>query len=159
MKRFFTLTIALSFLLTLGVSVLPSTALAQQMPEFDPAKMEEMIKQFQNPEAMKKLQEQAEAAGRCMENIDENQLNALQARAEAASEEIQKLCDAGQRDQALRKGLKLSQELQNNAAVKKVSECSRQLGDTMKNLPWAETLGLGKLDSDSPAPTLDDICR
>lgn len=136
-------------------------ALAQQPPGLDPAQMQqmqEMMKQFQDPAAMKKLQEQAEAASRCMEDIDEKKIRALQTRTEAVAKEIDALCAAGKKDEALKKGLSLSRELQNDESVKKVAACSQQLGETMKDMPWASMLGVANLDSETP-PTSAEICR
>ena len=142
---------------SLALSFAPSSALAQQPPGFDPAQMQEMMKKFQDPAAMQKLQQQAEAASRCMEGIDENKLRALQTRAEAAGKEIEELCSAGKKDEALRKGLKLSRELQNDATIKKLRDCSQQLGDAMKDLPWASMSGVEDFKSDT-TPTSEDIC-
>ncbi len=151
------LSLALLLVSSLALSLAPSIANAQQPPGFDPAQMQEMMKKFQDPAAMQKLQQQAEAASRCMEGIDENKLRTLQSRAEAAGKEIDELCAAGKKDEALRKGLTLSRELQNDATVKKLRVCSEELGDAMKDLPWASMSGIEDLESDM-TPTSQDIC-
>jgi hypothetical protein len=156
MTRMLTLA-TLTALAAIVLALTPTIGLAQQPPGFDPAQMQEMMKKFQDPAAMQKLQQQAEAASRCMEGIDEKQLRGLQARAEAAGEEIDKLCAAGKKDEALRQGLKLSRELQNDATVKKIRACSAELGDMMKDMPWANMTGLEDIESDTP-PTRNDIC-
>lgn len=157
MKRILIVATLAAFALSLIPVLAPLTALAQQPPGLNPAQMQEMMKKFQDPAAMKKLQEQAEAASRCMQSIDENKLRALQTRAEAAGKEIEQLCAAGKKDEALRQGLKLSQELNNDTTVNKLRACSQELGDAMKDMPWASMSGIQDLESDT-TPTKNDIC-
>lgn len=156
MNRFCTVILSLTFLI--GVAL---EASAQQpppgMPGMDPAKMQEMMKKFQDPEAMARLQKQAAAASECMEGIDRAEIEALQAKAEKARAEIDRLCSAGQKDAALKHGLKLSRELRSDATVKQLRECSKPLGDSMQGMPWAQTADIDELKNDTP-PTASDIC-
>ncbi len=135
----------------------PLLAAAQQPPSFDPSQMQEMMKRFQDPAAMQKMQEQAEAARQCMEDIDQAKLDALQVKAEAAGKEIETLCKAGKKDAALKKGLALSRELQSDATVKQLRECSKEITDMMKDMPWAQ-MGDTKALEASKEPTSMDIC-
>ena len=70
------------FFLVLSVS-LPDPAMSQQPPGMDPARMQEMMKQMQDPAVMQRMQQQAEASQACMKEIDPNRLEALKARGEA----------------------------------------------------------------------------
>ena len=144
------------FSLTVFLGV-PLLATAQQAPSFDPSQMQEMMKRFQDPAAMQKLQEQAEAARQCMEDIDQAKLDALRVKAEAAGAEIDRLCKAGKKDAALKKGLALSRELQSDATVKKLRECSKDMTDMMKDMPWGQMGGTKTLEA-SKEPTSNDIC-
>jgi len=135
----------------------PLLAAAQQPPSFDSSQMQEMMRRFQDPAAMQKMQEQAEAAQKCMEEIDQAKLDALRVKAEAASEEIERLCKAGKKDAALKKGLALSRELQSDATVGKLRECSEEITDMMKDMPWAQMGGTETLEA-SKEPTSNDIC-
>ena len=141
----------------LSSPLLPVLASAQAPPGFDPAKM---MEQFNDPAVMKKMEAmaaEAEKAQQCMEGIDQSQLEALQKRAEDASKEIEALCAAGKKDEALRKGLSLSRELNGNATVKKMRECSKGMTEAMKGMPWAQMGQLRGLE-DTSEPTRDDIC-
>lgn len=135
----------------------PLLATAQQPPSFDPSQMQEMMKRFQDPAAMQKMQEQAEAARQCMEDIDQAKLDALRVKAEAAGQEIERLCKAGKKDAALKKGLALSRELQSDATVKKLRECSEEMTEMMQDMPWAK-MGDTKALEASKQPTSNDIC-
>lgn len=135
----------------------PLLASAQQR-SFDPSQMEEMMRRFQDPAAMKKMQEQAEAAQKCMEDIDQAKLDALRVRAEAAGKQIEKLCRAGKKDEALEKGLALSRELRSDATLVKLRECSEGLTDMMKDMPWAQMTAMHGIEADKdPGP--NDICQ
>ena len=136
---------------------LPLLATAQQAPSFDPSQMQEMMKHFQDPAAMQKMQQQAEAARQCMEGIDQAKLEALQKRAEAAGKEIDKLCKAGQKSEALDRGLALSRELRSDATLIKLQECSKNMTDMMKDMPWAQMGGQQAIEA-SKDPTPTDIC-
>ena len=147
----------LCLLFAVSIVSSPLIAAAQAPQGFDPAKM---MEQFNNPETMKKMEAmaaEAEKASKCMEGIDRAQLDALQKRAEAASREIEGLCAAGKTDEALRKGLSLSRELNANATVKKMRDCSKGMTDAMKDMPWAGTNQPRAL-KESKEPTRNDIC-
>ena len=149
------------FLIACVIALLPLAAVAQQpnpgYQGMDPAKMQEMMRQFQDPEAMAKLQRQAEATQRCMGGITQEQIDALQARAEAAGAEIDRLCAEGKKDEALRRGLELNREMQSDKTIKKIRECSKDLSDTMSQMPWAQ-MNHVKAFEDDEEPTKDDIC-
>lgn len=126
----------------------PGLALAQQ-PAYDPS---EMMRRMQDPEAMQQMAEQAEAAQKCMEGVDQSQLEALRRRGEETRQEIERLCAAGKQDEALAKGLAFSREVNSDPTLQKLRECSKDLSETMK----------GMLPAPVPAteeePTEDDIC-
>ncbi len=139
--------------------MIPALSSAQQQPGFDPAQMQEMMKRFQDPAAVQKMQQQAEAAKQCMEGIDQSQLDALRVRAEAAGKEIETLCEAGKKAEALEKGIQLSRTLNSDATVQKIRECSERMGDLLKDMPWAQQMaGMEDLNEER-TPTQDDICR
>lgn len=122
----------------------PTPAAAQAPPGFDPAQMEKMMKRFQDPAAMKKLQALAEEAQRCMEGIDDAEIQALRSRAEQAESEINQLCAEGKESQARKRALEIGREMQGNATVKKLGECSAGMGSMMQDMPWGEVPGLEK---------------
>ena len=136
------------FVLTL---VVPFAAQAQMPEGMDHA---EMMRRFQDPAAMQKMAEQAEAAERCMAGIQQSEIDALERKAQAASREIERLCAAGKRDEALAKGLALSREMQSNATIKKIRECTKDMSETMRQMmPMSTMPGVG-----DDEPTDDDIC-
>ena len=143
--------------LILLFALIPVLSSAQQQPGMDPAKMQEMMKRFQDPAAIQEMQQQAEAMQRCMEEIDKKKIEALRVRAEAAGEEIEALCKAGDKAGALSRGLELSRELQNDATLKKAQECSKGIGEMMGGMFEAQMKEIRELQDDK-APTESDIC-
>jgi len=143
--------------LILLFAMIPALSSAQQQPGLDPAQMQKMMERFQDPAAMQKMQQQAVAAQKCVEGIDETQLEALRVRAEAAGKEIDTLCKAGKKTEALAKGLELSRELNADVTVKKIRECSKDMTEMMQDMPWAQMNGFDDLKTEK-TPTQDDIC-
>ena len=146
MKRLANLLIALPFALVIA----PALALAQQPGGFN---HQEMMRRFSDPAAMQKMADQAEAAQKCMKDIDQKRLDALQKRAETAGREIERLCEAGKRAEALSKGLDLYREMSADPTVVQLRKCTKDMEETMRemmpSLPGA---------NDEPEPTERDIC-
>jgi len=141
----------LSLLFFVWLVSLPGLAFAQQPGRMSP---EEMMKYYQDPAAMERMAREAEAAQKCMEGVDQKKLEALQRRAEAASREVDRLCKAGKKDEALAKALALGQEMRDDATMKKMRECAKGMTEMMKSMPWAQMPGM----TDEPDPSDDDIC-
>jgi len=140
-----------------SVALLPALALAQ-MPQGMPPGMnaEALMRQFSDPAAMERMQREAEAAQACFSKISEAELKALEKKGKQAGDEIEALCAAGKKTQALAKALKLSREMQNDPTVKQIRKCSEKMTETqqmMQNMPWAQVPGV-----DDEEPTDDDIC-
>ena len=142
MKRLVTL-----LLLLLG----PGLATAQRPGQVDPT---ELMKRLQDPAAMQRMAAQAEAAQKCMEGIDQAQLEALQKRAEAAAREIKRLCTEGKKAEALARGVSLSREMRSNAILRKMRECTRGISEMMKGMMPIRIPGM----DDESDPTDRDIC-
>lgn len=128
----------------------PSLAFAQQPGNFDP----EMMRRMQDPAAMQEMAAQAKAAQKCMESIDRTKVDALQKRAEAASKEIDGLCAAGKKKEALARGLTLSREMRSDATVKKLRDCTAGMSEMMQGMIPSGLPGM----NDEPDPTDSDIC-
>lgn len=130
---------------------LASLAHAQNPQPMDP---NAMMRQLQDPAAMERMAAQAEAAQQCMADIDQDKLDALEKKARQASGEIERLCAAGKRDEALAKGLALSREMSTDETVQKLRECTKDLNEMMKQMMPTSIPGV----ADDGVPTDDDIC-
>ncbi|MCG6938486.1 MAG: hypothetical protein LJE83_10000 [Gammaproteobacteria bacterium] len=73
-----------------------------------------------NEADMQKLQEMQS----CMNNIDQEQLKALEQRQNQFDAEVRALCDSGKRDEAQKKAILFEKEMMKNPAVQAVSKCS-----------------------------------
>lgn len=128
-----------------------SPVVAQQPRGMDPA---EMMRRFQDPAAMQRMMQEAEATQRCMESIDQAKIDALQRRGRQMSNEIEALCKAGKKDEALAKGLSFYKEMRDDATIRKLRECTKGMTEMMQGMPFAELPGV----KDEPEPTPGDIC-
>ena len=130
----------------------PSLAFAQQPGQMDPNEMMRMMQQ--DPEAMQRMMREAEAAAKCMEDIDEKKLKALERRGKKVTKEIEQLCEAGKKDEALAKALTFAGEMRDDPTIKQLRKCSEGMTEMMQGMSWAQMPGV----SDEPDPTDDDIC-
>lgn len=137
-------------ILLLVLLVVPAAVRAQQ-PGFDHA---EMMRRLQDPAAMQRMAREAEAAQKCMKEIDQKKLDALQRRAEAASKEIDALCRADRKKEALERATEMATAMRKDATVKKLRECAKGMSDMMGGLPWTQIPGV----EDDDEPTAGDIC-
>jgi hypothetical protein len=144
------------FALLLSV-FLPGLAASQQPPAMDPAKMQEMMKHMQDPAVMQRMEQQAEASRVCMKDVDPARLDALEKRGQAVGEEIEALCAAGKKDEALARGLAFHRELQGDPTIAKLRECSKGMTEAMKGMPGLAPGDRAGLQREK-APDRDDIC-
>ena len=140
-----------------AVFLAPAIALAQ-MPQGMPEGMDPnaLMRQFQDPAAMERMQREAEQAQACFSKISEAEMKALERKGKQAGDEIEALCKAGKKKEALAKAMALSLEMQNDPTVKQIRECSKGMTETqrmMGNMPWAQVPGV-----EDDEPTDDDIC-
>lgn len=138
-------------LTALLLTLFSCTALAQMPPGFDQQKM---MEQFANPAAMQQMADQAQAMQTCMAKIDKQKLDALMAEAKAESQEIDRLCDAGKKDEALDKAMAMGRKMQADPTFKQVQGCTQGMAEMLKNMP------IGQLSTFEPGdePSQDDIC-
>ena len=137
----------------------PAPAHAQVPPGFDPAQMEKMMKQFQDPAAMKKLEAQMKKTQQCLEDVDDAQIQALRRRAEQAEAEIERLCAQGKEAQARKRAIEIGRELQGDATVKKLSECSAGMQKALPDMPWTElTARAERSQGEGPAADDGNLC-
>lgn len=131
--------------------LLASSAIAQQPGPIDPA---EMMRRLQDPAAMQRMAAEAGKAQQCLEGIDQAKLAALQKRGEAMAQEVERLCAASKKKEALAKALEVSREMRTDPTVKKLRECTKGMTEMMSSMPWSQVPGV----TDEPDPTERDIC-
>ena len=97
-----------------------------------------------NQQDMQKMMQQAQKMQACMQKIDQAELEKLRVKAEAMSAEIQALCDAGKRDEALSTAIRLGRDMQSEPVMREMQGCSEVLQD-MPAFAWqqfAETVNV-----------------
>lgn len=129
----------------------PLLAQAQQPGGVDRA---EMMRRMQDPAAMQRMAAQMEAAQACMQEIDQAKLDALEKRTRTMSQEVESLCKAGRRTEALARARAFGQEMRSDETVLKLRECSKGMADMARDAPWSRVPGV----ADEREPTEQDIC-
>lgn len=98
---------------------LPLTAFAQQ-------KM--------SPPDMQRMMQQAGKAQECMRNIDQSTLQSLSGKAQMMEKDIQRLCKAGKRGEAMQRALQFSKEIHGNKEMAKMRKCGEMMQGMMPKI-------------------------
>lgn len=144
-----------TLLLVPALVVSQARAQAQAPQGIDPAAL---MRQFQDPAAMERMAREAEAAQKCFEKISKSEIEALERKGKRAAAEIDSLCAAGKRDEALERAIALSREMQNDPTVLQLRKCADDMKETqlmLQSMPWTQMPGV---DEDDEPPTKDEVC-
>ena len=85
--------------------------------------------------ANEEMQQQMQEVQKCFESIDQSQFHVLEAKGKEMESEIKKLCAAGERDEAMKVGMKYGQELSSSPEMKEIRRCSQLMQKVMPNMP------------------------
>ncbi|MEX2517325.1 MAG: hypothetical protein WD572_10545 [Gammaproteobacteria bacterium] len=86
-------------------------------------------------EQMQQMMQQAEQMQKCMTRVDESELEIFGARAEVMEQEINALCDAGQRDQAQQLALEYGKQISNSNVMQELKQCGDMAQVLLEQLP------------------------
>ncbi len=96
------------------IALMPLAVLAQTPPGFDSEQMQSMMQKVQEMQV-------------CMEKIDKSQLDVFEQRGKQMQQEVQKVCAAGRRDEALDMVLNFTNEIKSNPAIEAMKKCSEPM--------------------------------
>lgn len=96
----------------------PTLAMAQQMSEQD---MQKMMAQIQEMTA-------------CMQNIDQNEIKALEQDSKQFESVVKGLCNEGKRDQAQQQAIEFSEKVMKAPALVTMRECTEKMNASMKGM-------------------------
>ena len=130
---------------------MPQATLSQAPPGMDSA---EMMRLMQDPAAMQRMMEEADKASKCMEGIEKSKIDALQRRGEEVSREIERLCAAGKRDEAMAYAMKVGKEMNSDPTVKKMRACTKDMSQMLEGMPVMQLPGMTEQDDARD----EDIC-
>lgn len=71
----------------------------------------------------------------CLNNVDQEQLKALEQRQKKFDAEVKALCDSGKRDKAQNKAMLFEKEMTKNPTVQAVTKCSEIAKGMMPEMP------------------------
>jgi hypothetical protein len=98
--------------------LLPAAAMAQQPQGMD----------------IQKMMEQAQAMQKCMQSVDQAELEKFQQRAMEVNKEIKSLCAAGKRDEAQSLAISFGKEAAQNKAMQEMEKCGEMAKDFMPGM-------------------------
>lgn len=98
--------------------LVPALAMAQQMNEQD---MQKMMAQIQEMTA-------------CMQNIDQNEIKALEQDSKQFESEVKALCNEGKRDQAQQQAIEFSKKMMKAPALVTMQKCTEKMNASMKGM-------------------------
>ena len=98
--------------------LVPALAMAQQMNEQD---MQKMMAQIQEMTA-------------CMQNIDQNEIKALEQDSKQFESEVKALCNQGKRDQAQQQAIEFSKKMMKAPALVTMQKCTEKMTASMKGM-------------------------
>lgn len=83
---------------------------------------------------MQKIQEMQ----KCLESVDQAQLQALEQQQNKFDAEIDSLCSSGKRDQAQQKAVAYAKKLMDNPAIKALLKCGDIAKEMMPDMPFLD---------------------
>lgn len=104
------------------VLLIPAALAAQNYPAIDQAGMQKMMMQMQEVQ-------------KCMESVDQAELQAMEERATQFSKELEALCAAGKRSQAQKQALAFSREFAAKPAIQHMRKCGEMMQGSLPGMP------------------------
>ena len=105
----------------LVILLIPVLAFAQSPSGFDQQQMQAMMQKGQEMQT-------------CMQNIDQTEMKALEQQGKKMQAEVEKLCVAGQRDEALNKAIAYGKEMVKNPAMQEMKKCGEMMQGMMPEM-------------------------
>ncbi len=85
---------------------------------------------------MQRMQEQAQKAQLCMQDVDMSAVKALEPRARQMESEVKALCAQGERSAAQDKAIDFSREIASDPSLQKMRECGEMLEGMMPQISF-----------------------
>jgi predicted lipoprotein len=101
--------------------LLPLLANAQMPPQFDQQQIQAMM---QNAQKMQT----------CIQNVDQSQMQAFEQKGKQMEQQVDALCAAGHRDEALAKAMSFSQEISSDPAIIELKKCQEMMQGIMPGI-------------------------
>lgn len=83
---------------------------------------------------MQKIQ----AMQKCMESVDQEQLQSIEQQQKTFDAEMKSLCASGKRDEAQKKAMAYAKQMMNNPAIKAMQKCGEIAKGMMPDMPVME---------------------
>lgn len=95
---------------------------------------------------MQNMMAKAAEMQRCMQEVDQQQVQEYMRRGEQLQAEIKSLCSAGQRDQAMDAAMTYSQEILASPVMKTMKRCAEIMKGVMETMPVVDPIEKAQTD-------------
>ncbi len=86
---------------------------------------------------MQSMMQNMEKMQSCMQNINMEEIEALEKRSKQMETEVKSLCAAGKRDEAQKKAMAFGKEVSASTTVQTMKKCGEMMQGAMQNMPFA----------------------
>ncbi len=105
---------------------------------------------------MQAMMLQAQKAQACMEQVDQDALQALEEEGRRFEAEIKALCAAGKRDQAQKKAMAYGRKMAASPVIKEIKKCAEMMQGMVQNMfPGME---MGMMDGEDGTESAGHVC-
>ncbi|GMR18758.1 MAG: hypothetical protein BMS9Abin33_1199 [Gammaproteobacteria bacterium] len=103
-----------------------------------PAAVAAQNSQGMSEKDMQQMMQQMEYMQKCMQNIDQSGMKALEKRAKKFEKEVKSLCKKGQRDQAQKKAISFGIDMSKAPVMQEMKKCGEQMSGVMEKMPFSK---------------------
>jgi len=100
--------------------LMPIVSIAQNFQGMSEADMQKMMQEMQS----------------CMQNVDQNELNALEQRSNQFEAKMKSLCASGKRDEAQARAITFGTEIMNDPTITALRKCGEIMQGMMPMMPF-----------------------
>lgn len=109
-------------LISLVILLLPITVVAENNGGFD-------------QQQMQALMEKAQEMQKCMNNVDQSEMQKLEKKGRLLEAEVRQLCASGQRSEAQNKALAFTKDFANSSSMNEIQKCGEMAKEIMSGFP------------------------
>ncbi len=88
-----------------------------------------------DPQQMQAMMQKAQQVQECMSKISEEEMRAVQEKMQKMQNEVDALCQAGKRDEAMEKAMDMAKEISQDPTLKQMKKCGEIMKGVIPPLP------------------------
>ncbi len=93
-----------------------------------------------DPQQMQAMMQKAQQVQECMSKISEEEMRAVQEKMQQMQNEVDALCQAGKRDEAMEKAMDMAKQINQDPTLKQMKKCGEIMKGVIPPLPGIANL-------------------